>query len=225
MASLDMSLDDIITNDKAQRRAVNKRPAPGRSPRRGVNKRSAVKPFRPGQRAAPYSMPSQVIAAQQQQLAAGEGSKIVISNLHFDVTETDLKELFSTQIGPLRKVNLNYDQNGRSKGTASVVFQRAGDAAKAFDKFHNVTLDGRPMKIEMVLNPGSAVMNMMVPTQVAPAAANAPKTGGRGGRPTGRGRGGRGGRGGRRRGGGDRKQAKSAAELDAEMDSYMQMDK
>ena len=46
-------------------------------------------------------------------------------------------------IGPVRQVNLNFDQSGRSKGTASVVFARKNDAVRSVDKLRNITLDGR----------------------------------------------------------------------------------
>lgn len=42
---------------------------------------------------------------------------------------------------------LNYDRSGRSSGTGTVIFQRKNDAARAVDRFNNVALDGRPMKL------------------------------------------------------------------------------
>jgi RNA recognition motif-containing protein len=45
-------------------------------------------------------------------------------------------------IGPVRQVNLNFDQSGRSKGTASVVFARKNDAVRSVEKLRNITLDG-----------------------------------------------------------------------------------
>lgn len=52
------------------------------------------------------------------------------------------QELFQTMIGPVRQVNLNFDQSGRSKGTASVVFARKNDAVRSVEKLRNITLDG-----------------------------------------------------------------------------------
>jgi THO complex subunit 4 len=68
--------------------------------------------------------------------------KIVVSNLPPDVNEAQVKELFQTTVGPLREVNLHYDANGRSKGVASVVFQKKGDGNKAYQQYNNRLIDG-----------------------------------------------------------------------------------
>jgi len=81
-----------------------------------------------------------------------DGSKILVSNLEYKVTSKDLKDLFK-DIGPVKSSAINYLPNGKSKGTGQVVFVRSNDAKRAINKYNNVELDGRPMKIEMVLNP------------------------------------------------------------------------
>jgi THO complex subunit 4 len=88
--------------------------------------------------------------------------KIVVSNLPDDVNEAQVKvrsffyqfvrtglnfelsfqELFQTTVGPLREVNLHYDANGRSKGVASVIFQKKGDGNKAYQQYNNRLIDG-----------------------------------------------------------------------------------
>jgi THO complex subunit 4 len=45
---------------------------------------------------------------------------------------------------------VHYDKSGRSKGTAHVVYVSAPDALKAYQKFHNVCLDGKRLSIELV---------------------------------------------------------------------------
>ncbi|KZT23605.1 hypothetical protein NEOLEDRAFT_1069231 [Neolentinus lepideus HHB14362 ss-1] len=68
--------------------------------------------------------------------------KIIVSNLPLDVTEAQIKELFHSTVGPLRTVQLNYDASGRSKGIATVHFQRQGDGTKAFQQYNNRLIDG-----------------------------------------------------------------------------------
>jgi THO complex subunit 4 len=66
----------------------------------------------------------------------------MVSNLPQDVNEQQVKELFHSTVGPLREVTLHYDSAGRSKGVASVTFQRKGDGNKAFQQYNNRLIDG-----------------------------------------------------------------------------------
>ncbi|TFK22462.1 hypothetical protein FA15DRAFT_596077 [Coprinopsis marcescibilis] len=68
--------------------------------------------------------------------------KIVVSNLPIDVSEAQVKELFATTVGPLREVTLHYDSHGKSKGVATVVFNRKGDGNKAYTQYNNRLIDG-----------------------------------------------------------------------------------
>ena len=45
---------------------------------------------------------------------------------------------------------MNFDQNGRSKGTAEVILARRQDAVQAIKTYNGVKLDGRPLRIELV---------------------------------------------------------------------------
>ncbi|KAI9298010.1 hypothetical protein K502DRAFT_277795, partial [Neoconidiobolus thromboides FSU 785] len=80
--------------------------------------------------------------------------RILISNLHYNVTIQDIEELFG-QIGRIRSASLNFDSNGKSQGTGEVIFTRASDAAAAFKKYHGVTLDGRSMKLALPYTPSA----------------------------------------------------------------------
>ncbi|CAG8502240.1 16421_t:CDS:2 [Funneliformis caledonium] len=152
---LDMSLDEIIAKKRPSRGA--RTGGPTRTG--GIVKRSSGpvrNPRSPQVRPRPYSN----TATTTSNLNASPEGKILVSNLAYKVTEADLwpgdseifsttlskpinDELFSTMIGPVRQVNLNFDQSGRSKGTASVVFARKNDAVRSVDKLRNITLDGK----------------------------------------------------------------------------------
>ncbi|KAG8936976.1 hypothetical protein FRC03_001019 [Tulasnella sp. 419] len=202
---LDKSLGEIIAS----------RP---RGNRRGGNTNSAKRHIVGGARTgSPMNRPRPAGGA-----GGAPAGKIIISNLPPDVTDKDVTELFSTTVGPVSETTLNYDSNGRSKGSATVTFARPGDATKAYNQYNNRLIDGkRTLKIEIVVDP----------TKAAPAASLAERVGGPdaktadGSRPprngnAGKGRGG--GRGGGRGRGPRRNERpqKTAADLDAEMEDY-----
>ena len=93
-------------------------------------------------------------------------TKLYISNLDFGVTNQDVKELFS-EFGPMVRYGVNFSAGGRSVGSAEVFFKNKISAIKAMQKYNGVTLDGRPMKLEIA--GGSPVMqNQQVQRQQRP---------------------------------------------------------
>ncbi|XP_037945521.1 THO complex subunit 4 [Teleopsis dalmanni] len=158
-------------------------------------------------------------------LRGSDSSKLLVSNLDFGVSDTDIHELFA-EFGPLKKAAVHYDRSGRSLGTADVIFERLSDAYKAIKQYNGVPLDGRPMNIQLatsdvpVLTRGRLGNGV---TAVRRRQASAPKQGAansRRGTAFNRRRGGGGGpaASGGRRGKGV---APTAEELDAELDAYV----
>lgn len=234
-SALDMSLDDIIKNNKKSGsgnfRGRGRASGPG--PARRFSNRGA-------NRTAPYTAAKAPETTWQHDMFADQGgafpaqqagrasaietgTKLYISNLDYGVSNEDIKELFS-EVGDLKRYSIHYDRSGRSKGTAEVVYSRRADAVAAVKRYNNVQLDGKPMKIEIV--------GTNIATRTAAPAANV-NFGNLNGVPRGgQGRGGafrrlRGGGGGAGRGfgrgrgrGRERNEKVSAEDLDADLDKY-----
>lgn len=145
-------------------------------------------------------------------------TKLLISNLDYGVSESDIRELFA-DFGQLRGASVHYDRSGRSLGTAHVIFERRSDAVKAMKQYNNVPLDGRPMNIQLPTSelPAPPTRSASAPAARKPFSPKRPLRGGRGG--------GAGGvrRGGAAAGGAKRtpKPAMTAEQLDAELDAYV----
>merc|ERR1711915_641671 len=77
------------------------------------------------------------------------GNKVSISNLHPQVTEADVKEIFQ-KIGKVKSAVVHYDAQGRSRGTAVVHFSNKASTMKAVKEYHQAEVDGRPMYVQAV---------------------------------------------------------------------------
>jgi len=239
-SSVDMSLEDIIKTKKI--RPGNRRGG-GRGGGRGVSRggrglrgggRGGAPrtggPQRGGGRGAGGRGGNRMFSAPRRPVVRSGPAKLLIANLDFGVSDSDIHELFA-EFGTMRSAAVHYDRSGRSLGTAHVSFERHSDALKALRQYNGVHLDGRPMKITveggMGGGGGGGMRNGVAPVK---RLGQGPRpVGGTRGR-TGRGGGGRGGRGasrgGRGRGGaaggrGGKVKVPTAEELDAELDAYV----
>ncbi|KAH7320206.1 hypothetical protein B0I35DRAFT_231339 [Stachybotrys elegans] len=151
---LDQTLDEIAT---AQRRSSTRRRASGRrstgrpapaAPAGGIQKNT--KAARGG---AAKSTPARAVA--------NADSKVIVSNLPKDVTEKQIKEYFVQSVGPIKRVELVYGPNSQSRGIANVTFSKADGASTAVQKLNGLLVDGRPIKIEIVVSAAQA--NQVIP--------------------------------------------------------------
>ncbi|KAJ9604459.1 RNA-binding RNA annealing protein [Cladophialophora chaetospira] len=128
---LDQSLDSIIDSQKKAKRETRRRkvgkPTGPTAPVGGVKKatrpaKSAIKP-----------------AAGA--LAQARSSKIVVSGLPFDVNEAQIKEYFGKSVGNVKKVSLQYNQTGASRGIADIIFSKPDAAAKAAKDLNGMLIE------------------------------------------------------------------------------------
>ncbi|KAJ8918630.1 hypothetical protein NQ315_013136 [Exocentrus adspersus] len=231
---IEMSLDDIIKSNKSQRgrgggrRGANR--SRGGSQRRG-SFRNSTRPNAGVQRgrgrggiSRNYTRgdvnsawkhdlfegygPRKVAAARAAVQATMGPTKLMVSNLDFGVSDSDIQELFA-EFGPLKSAAVHYDRSGRSLGTADVIFERRSDAIKAMKQYNGVPLDGRAMNIQLTTSEIPSPVRRIgggerkFQSRSPRGAKTRPPRGGRGGRIL-------------------RNQRKqpTAEELDAELDAY-----
>lgn len=76
-----------------------------------------------------------------------ERRRLRVSNLDFNITHKDLMELFA-KIGKLTKNKIDYDDLGRSKGTALVEYEKHDFAMEAIREYDGAVLDGKTITVE-----------------------------------------------------------------------------
>ncbi|KAK2072619.1 hypothetical protein P8C59_006960 [Phyllachora maydis] len=77
------------------------------------------------------------------------GTKLRVDNIHYELTEDDLKGLFG-KIGPLVNLELRYDRAGRSDGTAFVTYESHRDAKEAIAQFDGANAAGQPINLTLL---------------------------------------------------------------------------
>ncbi|KAK4105491.1 RNA-binding domain-containing protein [Parathielavia hyrcaniae] len=179
--ALDRSLDDIL----GDRKPSNSRGPRGGGRRRGDRQdypRDGVrKPFRDD---APRNLDSEWVHDKFEGYGSrrsaprgrhsleppsdSRGAKIRVDNLHYELTQEELEDLFS-RIGPLIKLEMKYDRAGRSEGTAFVTYESHRDAAQAVREFDGANAAGQPIRLTLMpTGPATGRRNNPFETAVAP---------------------------------------------------------
>ncbi|PAV15227.1 RNA-binding domain-containing [Pyrrhoderma noxium] len=92
--------------------------------------------------------PAVVNANRKPQSEDSANNKLLVSNLHYEVTENDLITIFG-QVGTLiREPFIKYDKSGRSTGEAVITFEKPVDASKALEQFDGILAKGQEMSIK-----------------------------------------------------------------------------
>ncbi|KAI9569886.1 hypothetical protein HD554DRAFT_2019684 [Boletus coccyginus] len=80
--------------------------------------------------------------------AAALNTKLVVSNLHYEITPKDLVSIFG-QIGTLvREPLIRYDRSGRSSGVAIITYEKPAEATRAKKEYEGKLAKGQPMEID-----------------------------------------------------------------------------
>ncbi|KFA61458.1 hypothetical protein S40285_03410 [Stachybotrys chlorohalonatus IBT 40285] len=170
---MDRGLDEIIADNRSNgprsRRGGGRRRERERQeyPRDGVRKRMGARSIRREQYClaspAPTSLNSRFLDSRRAPAPRRRrdspdddtrGSKIRVENIHYDLTEEDLEELFS-RIGRVSKLQLRYDRAGRSDGVAFVIYERKEDATEAIRQFDGANANGQPIRLSLMAGSSS----------------------------------------------------------------------
>ncbi|KAI0631082.1 RNA-binding domain-containing protein [Trametes polyzona] len=85
-----------------------------------------------------------------------QNTRIIVSNLHYEVTPRDLTQIFG-QIGTLvREPQIRYDRSGRSTGVAVITFETPAEATRAKRQFDGILAKNQPMEITYDTSPPPA---------------------------------------------------------------------
>ncbi|KAH9865476.1 hypothetical protein J1614_009060 [Plenodomus biglobosus] len=218
---MELSLDEILKTSKtttnrrgrAGRKSNSGRPVPVAAPVGGVAKNTRQNKQAKAAPTAPAA-------------SFGGETKIMVSNLPLDVEQGQLQDYFTgVGVGRPKKVLLQYGPNGRSLGSATIIFNKHEQAAKATAALDGVKIDGRLIRVEMLVSADklpaatskpSLADRVTQPKKDKPKPATAAKAAPAATRGRGEARGRGKGRGGREA----RPKKKTVEELDAEMADY-----
>jgi len=117
---------------------------------------------------APGAIPSAVVNTNGNGHVhpAAVNTKLVVSNLHYNVTAKDLVSIFG-QIGTLvREPHIKYDRSGRSTGIAFLTYETPTEATRAKKQFEGILAKGQPMSIAYDSGPPTRPRRASAPTSL-----------------------------------------------------------
>ncbi|KAH7821027.1 RNA binding domain-containing protein [Monocercomonoides exilis] len=79
------------------------------------------------------------------------GSKVLVHNLHYEVNETQLKDVFSRQ-GGISSCKIEYDASGRSTGEAEVIFMKRSDAEECVKNLTAYKFQNQPITLDLAVD-------------------------------------------------------------------------
>ncbi|PWZ03827.1 RNA-binding domain-containing protein [Testicularia cyperi] len=79
---------------------------------------------------------------------AGAPTQLYVSNLPFETSWQDLKDLFRAA-GSISRADINMGPDGRSKGTGIVAFANSNDASNAIAMYHGFDYRGRILEVRL----------------------------------------------------------------------------
>ncbi|KAG9239199.1 putative mRNA export protein mlo3 [Amylocarpus encephaloides] len=145
---LDQSLDEILSTT---RRSGGRTPKTGPRRTRRTTKPTVAAPVG-GVKKTSKGAKTGVKVAPTGPAGGNMESKIMVSNLPKDVNEAMVKEYFVKAVGPIRRVEVSYGPGGVSRGIATIFFSRPESAVKAVETQNGVMVDGKSMKIDVILD-------------------------------------------------------------------------
>jgi len=77
-----------------------------------------------------------------------ENSRIMVTNLHYELTPKDLMSVFGNVGTLVREPLIRYDRSGRSSGVAIITYETPEEASRAISRFNGATANGQMMTVE-----------------------------------------------------------------------------
>ncbi len=78
-----------------------------------------------------------------------DGRRLYVGNLHFELTERELRDAFAIHVGVERVELLKDKMTGLSRGFGFVTLVSGADVPTAIDNLHGTALRGRALRVNL----------------------------------------------------------------------------